>query len=371
MDKKIAELKKLALAATPQNFDSAQQKTEDGWIECPHCSGEGSVELTADYLNYDGAAIGVQFYGIGIEHGAAEAYYRAAKPGTIIDLIAHIDSQASAIDSLTEELALTRAEVDSMKSDAEEAAAILTLRTSEYHAADELVVAMRPAVGGHPETLPGDVLLGAIKSVCATGRIALTYETQDQEVRPTNIAHSLARAIIAAARPPEAPVHQMDARAVSWAIHRNGGFIEHTTDAQKADEAAHVELGEPVAEVRDGGLSGPAIAALVRWERLPDGMKLYAEPQPSAQPAPSLCARSHPREEMSAECAKKTVEARRGAHPAPVGDERAAFEAWMVEAGHHAGGAYWSQGEERMYLAWQASAALHRPAASVPKGGDK
>ncbi len=35
---------------------------------------------------------------------------------------------------------------------------------------------------------------------------------------------------------------------------------------------------KPVAEVRDGGLSGPAIVPLVLWERLPDGTQLYAAP---------------------------------------------------------------------------------------------
>jgi hypothetical protein len=80
-----------AKAATPQNFDSAQvADTEEGWIECPSCAGEGSVELTADYLNYDGQALGVQFYGIGDLHVHAEAYYRAARPAVMLALIAEV-----------------------------------------------------------------------------------------------------------------------------------------------------------------------------------------------------------------------------------------------------------------------------------------
>ena len=80
-----------AKAATPQNFDSAQvADTEEGWIECPSCAGEGSVELTADYLNYDGQALGVQFYGIGDPHVHAEAYYRAARPAVMLALIAEV-----------------------------------------------------------------------------------------------------------------------------------------------------------------------------------------------------------------------------------------------------------------------------------------
>lgn len=34
-----------------------------------------------------------------------------------------------------------------------------------------------------------------------------------------------------------APVQKMDARAVSWAIHRNGGFIDITCASKEADEA--------------------------------------------------------------------------------------------------------------------------------------
>lgn len=80
-----------AKAATPQDFVSAQVGgAEEGWMECPGCGGEGSVELTADYLNYDGVALGVQFYGIGEPHVHAEAYYRAARPAVMLALIAEV-----------------------------------------------------------------------------------------------------------------------------------------------------------------------------------------------------------------------------------------------------------------------------------------
>ena len=82
-----------AKAATPQDFDSAQvASSEDGWIECQTCGGEGSVELTADYLNYDGQALGVQFYGIGEPHVHAEAHYRAARPAVVLAMIEEIRS---------------------------------------------------------------------------------------------------------------------------------------------------------------------------------------------------------------------------------------------------------------------------------------
>ncbi|MDM3885953.1 hypothetical protein QSV36_10120 [Pseudomonas sp. BCRC 81390] len=82
-----------AKAATPQNFVSAQVGgAEEGWMECPGCGGEGSVELTADYLNYDGVALGVQFYGIGEPHVHAEAHYRAARPAVVLAMVEEIRS---------------------------------------------------------------------------------------------------------------------------------------------------------------------------------------------------------------------------------------------------------------------------------------
>lgn len=82
-----------AKAATPQDFVSAQVGgAEEGWMECPGCGGEGSVELTADYLNYDGEALGVQFYGIGEPHVHAEAHYRAARPAVVLAMVEEIRS---------------------------------------------------------------------------------------------------------------------------------------------------------------------------------------------------------------------------------------------------------------------------------------
>lgn len=87
-----------AKAATPQDFDSAQvASSEDGWIECQTCGGEGSVELTADYLNYDGQALGVQFYGIGEPHIHAEAHYRAARPAVVLAMVEEIRSLRRAL----------------------------------------------------------------------------------------------------------------------------------------------------------------------------------------------------------------------------------------------------------------------------------
>lgn len=86
----LNELEKLAREATPQDFDSAVTIFADGWIQCPHCDGEGTVDLEAHYCNYDGQALGVQFYGIGNAYGTAERYYRAARPAVMLALIARI-----------------------------------------------------------------------------------------------------------------------------------------------------------------------------------------------------------------------------------------------------------------------------------------
>lgn len=76
-----------ARAATPQDFDSAEDKSTGGWVECPACGGEGSVEVIADYLNYDNEALGVQFYGVGNAHVNAEAFYRAVNPAVVLALV--------------------------------------------------------------------------------------------------------------------------------------------------------------------------------------------------------------------------------------------------------------------------------------------
>lgn len=85
----IDALEQAALAATPQNIDSAEIIETDGEkvIECPVCGGDGFAALEGDYCNYDGKALGVQLYGIGNEFGAAERFFRAANPAAALELI--------------------------------------------------------------------------------------------------------------------------------------------------------------------------------------------------------------------------------------------------------------------------------------------
>ena len=92
-DELLAEIEAAANAATPQALDSAEEviKADPGaMIECPVCGGEGYASIENDYCNFDTHAIGVQFYGIGPEFGAAEQYYRRANPATIKALLSHI-----------------------------------------------------------------------------------------------------------------------------------------------------------------------------------------------------------------------------------------------------------------------------------------
>lgn len=97
---KFSEMKAAAMAATPQKIDGAQEKTEDGCMECPCCSGDGQVDVGADYCNYDNTAIGVIFYGIGDAHVAAERYFRAANPATVLALLAELEAKNERIAEL-------------------------------------------------------------------------------------------------------------------------------------------------------------------------------------------------------------------------------------------------------------------------------
>ncbi len=98
------QLREAAGEVSPQNIDSAQAVSDtDGYIECPHCSGEGAVNLEADYCNYDELPIGVQFYGIGTGVGAAERYFRAASPNNITAILDALEAAQQYAKSRDEE----------------------------------------------------------------------------------------------------------------------------------------------------------------------------------------------------------------------------------------------------------------------------
>lgn len=140
-----------AKAATPQDLDSAQvASSEDGWIECQACGGEGSVELTADYLNYDGQALGVQFYGIGEPHVHAEAHYRAARPSVVLAMV--------------EEIRSLRQQVEQEKSSSR----TITLAGCEYSEDDLIGTAVRCVSGTSRQKTPRWVLM-MDAFVCGSG----------------------------------------------------------------------------------------------------------------------------------------------------------------------------------------------------------
>lgn len=99
-DEHIATLKLAARAVTPQDIDGAERiesRPDGSYITCPACEGEGCIPFESDYCNYDHVSIGVQFYGVGTEPGAAETYFRAAKPATILALLDRLERAESAL----------------------------------------------------------------------------------------------------------------------------------------------------------------------------------------------------------------------------------------------------------------------------------
>lgn len=69
------ELKALLAKATPGDLSTAKLVGKDETVECPLCGGQGEVEQDGHYTNFDGVALGVQFYGIGPHFGAHEALW--------------------------------------------------------------------------------------------------------------------------------------------------------------------------------------------------------------------------------------------------------------------------------------------------------
>jgi len=100
-DELAIKLKAEADKATVLNLDTAQiERGNDGYYECPVCCGEGEVEAKTDFCNIDGVALGVQFYGVGEHHGAAEEYFRAVSPANILALLAERGADKEEIEKL-------------------------------------------------------------------------------------------------------------------------------------------------------------------------------------------------------------------------------------------------------------------------------
>lgn len=74
---RLDKLEALLALASPQALETAEiVRRDDEYLDCPCCDGEGSVD-GATYLNYDGFAVGVQFFGVGEQFVHNEEAFRA------------------------------------------------------------------------------------------------------------------------------------------------------------------------------------------------------------------------------------------------------------------------------------------------------
>lgn len=98
----VERLRGLFEKATPGDLNTAERHTLSEYVECPMCGGDGEVGAT-DYCNFDGVALGVQFYGIGKEFGAHEKLWSELIKSTpvMLDLI---ETQAREIERLSYDL---------------------------------------------------------------------------------------------------------------------------------------------------------------------------------------------------------------------------------------------------------------------------
>lgn len=70
------ELIELLAKATPGDLNTCKTETHGGIVECPACDGEGVVPQDSHYSNFDGVALGVQFYGVGPHFGAHQKLWQ-------------------------------------------------------------------------------------------------------------------------------------------------------------------------------------------------------------------------------------------------------------------------------------------------------
>ena len=114
-DELLAEIEAAAASVGAMALDTAEviSKAEDGqMIECPVCGGEGYASAENDYCNFDNTAIGVEFYGIGPEFGAAEKYFRAAKPANVRAIITELRTLRAENADLVEVMRDIRRQID-------------------------------------------------------------------------------------------------------------------------------------------------------------------------------------------------------------------------------------------------------------------
>jgi hypothetical protein len=100
---------------TPGDLDTSDH-IGSGNYNCPCCEGEGAVEGKT-FTNFDGFAIGVQFFGVGDEFAKYEAFFRAANPQTVRALLDTLERQAAENKRLRDSAAKTFADVMFLRKD--------------------------------------------------------------------------------------------------------------------------------------------------------------------------------------------------------------------------------------------------------------
>ena len=77
---RIDKLEALLALASPQALETAAKREEtpslNEYLDCPFCDGEGSVDGVT-LTNYDGEAVGIQFFGVGDQFVHNETAFRA------------------------------------------------------------------------------------------------------------------------------------------------------------------------------------------------------------------------------------------------------------------------------------------------------
>lgn len=112
--KDIEAIREAALACTPGDLDTVPNPPteyggkEEDYHECPQCGGEGAVDGVT-YCNFDGVAMGVQFFGIGDEHVRYERFFRAANPPAILSLLQALTEAQERAERAEETLAEVKA----------------------------------------------------------------------------------------------------------------------------------------------------------------------------------------------------------------------------------------------------------------------
>ncbi len=97
----LARLQEIAEKATPGDLDTAEHHDVNEDMDCPLCGGEGLVPGST-FTNYDGHAVGVQFFGVGEQFGLNEAFHRAFTPAVALSLLADRARMEKAVELLCE-----------------------------------------------------------------------------------------------------------------------------------------------------------------------------------------------------------------------------------------------------------------------------